>query len=85
MNKEEYEALCWPAKARVVMADLRIIPRLIVLAYCLAGYQVMTWFMGLTDPTNAQGAFVVTFAGILPAVLTLYSKGGNTQNGKKGT
>lgn len=84
MKKEEYLGLCWPAKVRVIMADLRVIPRAIVLAYCMAGYEVMTWFMALAEPTNAQGAFVVTFAGILPAVLTLYSKGGNAQTGNKG-
>lgn len=77
MNKEEFSPLCWSTKARLIMADLRIVPRAIVVLYFTAGYQVMDWFMAIKVPTMEQGAFVVTFAGILPAVLTLYSKHGN--------
>ena len=61
--------------ARVLDA-YRTVPRLLVLLYGLMCYQVSIWFMGLEDPTVAQGAFVSVIWGAAAAWFGLYCKTG---------
>ena len=52
--------------------------RVIMLAYIYAFYQSTTWFMALSDPTNAQAAFISTIVGAGAAFFGLYvGKGGS--------
>ena len=55
-----------------LLDKFRVIPRLIMLAYIHAFYQSTTWFMALTDPTNAQAAFISTIVGAGAAFFGLY-------------
>jgi hypothetical protein len=55
-----------------LLDKFRVIPRLIMLAYIYAFYQSTTWFMALTDPTNAQAAFISTIVGAGAAFFGLY-------------
>jgi hypothetical protein len=43
-----------------------------MLAYIFAFYKSVTWFMGLTDPTNAQAMFISTIVGAGAAFFGLY-------------
>ena len=40
-----------------------IIPRILILCYVYLFYSSTTWFMGLSDPTNAQAGFISTVVG----------------------
>lgn len=77
MKKEDFKELCWSAKARVVMADLRLIPRGIILFYFATLWYVVEWFMGLAEPSTQHASLVTVYAGVLPAVLGAYSSTGN--------
>jgi len=62
----------WYNKVATVLDRFRTVPRLIMLAYIYAFYQSTTWFMALTDPTNAQAAFISTIVGAGAAFFGLY-------------
>jgi hypothetical protein len=66
-TSREYELL-----AAGLLDKFRVIPRLIMLAYIYAFYQSTVWFMALTDPTNAQAAFISTIVGAGAAFFGLY-------------
>jgi len=68
----EDEVSTWYGKVAMVMDSFRTVPRLIMLAYIYAFYQSTTWFMALTDPTNAQAAFISTIVGAGAAFFGLY-------------
>ena len=55
----------------------RVIPRLLMLLYCIAFYQGMTWFMELENPTLEQAGFVSTLVGAGAAWFGLYVGSGN--------
>ena len=57
----------------------RVIPRLVMLAYCWAFYASINWFMTLTEPSNAQAMFISTIVGAGAAFFGLYvGKPGST-------
>jgi hypothetical protein len=62
----------WYNTAASIMDRFRTVPRLIMLAYVYAFYQSTMWFMSLTDPTNAQAAFISTLVGAGAAFFGLY-------------
>ena len=64
---------------------LRVIPRLIMIAYIYAFYSATVWFMSLSDPTNAQAAFISTIVGAGAAFFGLYvgKPGTSLPKGKK--
>ena len=68
-----------------LLDKFRVIPRLIMLAYIYAFYQSTTWFMALTDPTNAQAAFISTIVGAGAAFFGLYvgKPGSSLPKGRK--
>ena len=41
-----------------VLSNWRFVPRAMMLLYCYAFYNTMTWFMALPAPNNAQAGFV---------------------------
>ena len=79
------EAPTWYNKTAGILDKFRLIPRLIMLAYIYAFYKSITWFMTLTDPSNAQAMFISTIAGAGAAFFGLYvgKPGANMPNGKK--
>ncbi len=50
----------------------RVIPRLVMLAYCWAFYASVQWFMTLPEPSNAQAMFISTIVGAGAAFFGLY-------------
>ena len=62
----------WYNKTAGVLDKFRAIPRLIMLAYIYCFYTTTVWFMALSDPTNAQAAFVSTIVGAGAAFFGLY-------------
>ena len=68
-----------------LLDKFRVIPRLVMLAYIFAFYTSVKWFMGLTDPTNAQAMFISTIVGAGAAFFGLYvgKPGAKIPNGKK--
>ena len=62
----------WYNKTAGMMDKFRLIPRLIMIAYIYAFYSSTTWFMALSDPTNAQAAFISTIVGAGAAFFGLY-------------
>ena len=66
------EALTWYNQTAGLLDKFRVIPRLIMLAYIYAFYQSTVWFMSLSDPTNAQAAFISTIVGAGAAFFGLY-------------
>jgi len=75
----------WSNKISGMMDKFRLIPRLIMLAYIYAFYSATTWFMALSDPTNAQAAFISTIVGAGAAFFGLYvgKPGTSLPKGKK--
>ena len=72
------EEQTWYNQMAGLLDKFRVIPRLIMLAYIYSFYQSTTWFMALTDPTNAQAAFISTIVGAGAAFFGLYvGKGGS--------
>ena len=66
------EEQIWYNQVAGLLDKFRVIPRLIMLAYIYAFYQSTVWFMALTDPTNAQAAFISTIVGAGAAFFGLY-------------
>jgi hypothetical protein len=56
-----------------------------MLAYIYAFYASTTWFMALTDPSNAQAAFISTIVGAGAAFFGLYvgKPGASLPKGKR--
>jgi hypothetical protein len=75
----------WYNKTAGMLDKFRIIPRLVMLAYCWAFYASVNWFMDLSDPTNSQAMFISTIVGAGAAFFGLYlGKPGSTlPRGKK--
>ena len=75
----------WYNKTAGVIDKFRMIPRLIMLAYIYAFYSATVWFMALSDPTNAQAAFISTIVGAGAAFFGLYvgKPGAALPKGKK--
>ena len=75
----------WYNKTAGVLDNFRAIPRLIMLAYIYAFYSTTVWFMALSNPTNAQAAFVSTIVGAGAAFFGLYvgKPGAAIPKGKK--
>ena len=62
----------WSNKIAGQLDKFRVIPRLIMIAYIYAFYSATVWFMALSDPTNAQAAFISTIVGAGAAFFGLY-------------
>ena len=60
----------------------RIIPRILILCYVYLFYSSTTWFMGLSDPTNAQAGFISTVVGASAAFFGLYVNSGSNNASK---
>ena len=75
----------WYNKTSGVLDKFRVIPRLIMLAYIYAFYSSTVWFMALSNPTNAQAAFISTIVGAGAAFFGLYvgKPGAAVPKGKK--
>ena len=75
----------WYNKTAGVIDKFRLIPRLIMLAYIYAFYSSTIWYMALSDPTNAQAAFISTIVGAGAAFFGLYvgKPGTSLPKGKK--
>ena len=75
----------WSNKIAGQLDKFRVIPRLIMIAYIYAFYSATVWFMALSDPTNAQAAFISTIVGAGAAFFGLYvgKPGTSLPKGKK--
>ena len=75
----------WYNKIAGVLDKFRVIPRLIMLAYIYVFYSATIWFMALSDPTNAQAAFISTIVGAGAAFFGLYvgKPGASIPKGKR--
>ena len=75
----------WYNKTSGVLDKFRVIPRLIMLAYIYAFYSSTVWFMALSNPTNAQAAFISTIVGAGAAFFGLYvgKAGASLPKGKR--
>ena len=75
----------WANKIAGQLDRFRVIPRLIMVAYIYAFYSSTVWFMSLSDPTNAQAAFISTIVGAGAAFFGLYvgKPGAALPKGKK--
>ena len=79
------DAPTWYNKTAGLLDKFRVIPRLVMLAYIYAFYKSITWFMTLSEPSNAQAMFISTIVGAGAAFFGLYvGKPGTTlPKGKK--
>ena len=66
------DAPTWYNKTAGLLDNFRVIPRMVMLAYIYAFYKSVTWFMILSDPTNAQAMFISTIVGAGAAFFGLY-------------
>ena len=75
----------WYNKTAGLLDKFRIIPRLVMIAYIYAFYSATVWFMALSNPTNAQAAFISTIVGAGAAFFGLYvgKPGASLPKGKK--
>ena len=79
------DAPTWYNKTSGVLDKFRVIPRLVMLAYIYAFYSTTVWFMALSNPTNAQAAFISTIVGAGAAFFGLYvgKPGASLPKGRK--
>ena len=79
------EKQTWYNQTAGLLDKFRVIPRLVMLAYCWAFYSSVSWFMGLADPTNSQAMFISTIVGAGAAFFGLYvgKPGSSLPKGKK--
>jgi len=79
------DELTWYNKTAGILDTFRLIPRLIMIAYIYAFYSTTVWFMTLSNPTNAQAAFISTIVGAGAAFFGLYvgKPGASIPKGKK--
>ena len=54
----------------------RVVPRLALGGFAVILYEVGSWFMGLKDPTVAQGAFVSVVYAAAPIMVNFYMQQG---------
>lgn len=54
----------------------RVMPRILVLVYGWAFFDVIQWFMQLADPTNPQSVFVSTVVGAAAGFFGFYVNSG---------
>ena len=75
----------WYNNTAGMLDKFRVIPRLMMLAYCWAFYASVSWFMALPVPTNAQAMFISTIVGAAAAFFGLYvgKPGSSLPKGKK--
>ena len=73
----------WYNKTAGFMDTLRLIPRLLMIAYGGIFWISTQWFMNLPDPTNAQAAFISTIVGAGAAWFGLYVGSGHKPASKK--
>ena len=66
------DAPTWYNKLAGLLDKIRVIPRLVMLAYIYAFYKSVTWFMQLPDPTNSQAMYISTIVGAGAAFFALY-------------
>tara|TARA_B100000902_G_C26636537_1_gene587033 strand:- start:125 stop:397 length:273 start_codon:yes stop_codon:yes gene_type:complete len=64
-------------------SNWRTVPRFMMVMYGLVFYEVMTWFMAMENPTNAQAGFVSVIVGAGAAWFGLYVNGKKTDIQKK--
>ena len=67
----------WYNKTAGFLDTLRLIPRLLMVAYGGIFWISTQWFMNLPDPTNAQAAFISTIVGAGAAWVGLYVGSGH--------
>ena len=58
-----------------LMSNWRLVPRLMMVAYAYAFIEVITWFMALEAPNNAQAGLVSVVVGAGAAWFGLYVNG----------
>ena len=73
----------WYNKIAGFMDTLRLIPRLLMVCYGYIFWMSTQWFMNLSNPTNAQAAFISTIVGAGAAWFGLYVGSGNKPLNKK--
>ena len=73
----------WYNKTAGFMDTLRLIPRLLMIAYGGIFWISTQWFMALPNPTNAQAAFISTIVGAGAAWFGLYVGSGHKPSSKK--
>jgi hypothetical protein len=79
----EVKTASWYNKVSAEAIDKwRIWPRLLISLYGIMFYKVCTWFMVLSDPTNAQSAFVSVIVGAGAAWFGLYCGSGGSKKDK---
>ena len=79
----EVETASWYNQAHAEAIDRwRIWPRMLITLYGVMFYNVCEWFMTLSNPTNAQSAFVSVIVGAGAAWFGLYC-GSGSKSGKK--
>ncbi len=79
------EKSTWYNQLAGMLDKFRVIPRLVMLAYCWAFYSSVSWFMQLPEPTNSQAMFISTIVGAGAAFFGLYvgKPGASLPKGKK--
>ena len=79
----EIKSASWYNQAHAEAIDKwRIWPRLLISLYGIMFYRVCDWFMTLSDPTNAQSAFVSVIVGAGAAWFGLYCGSGGSKKDK---
>jgi len=58
-----------------LMSNWRLIPRLMMVAYGWAFYEVIQWFMALENPNNAQAGLVSVVVGAGAGWFAIYVNG----------
>lgn len=66
-----------------VIDAFRVVPRSVLILYGILVWVVVSWFMGLPEPTTQQAALVTTVTGLIAAVAGLYQNSGRPWRDKE--
>ncbi len=60
----------------------RLVPRLVLVGYALLVWSVVSWYMGLPDPSTQHAALVTIVVGIIAPIVGLYQSSGRKWTNK---
>ena len=77
MKKTDWAEECWSSKAKHIFADLRLVPRLLVLLYGFICWKTWVWITAMPEPTTQQVAFATSIWAAAAAWFSFYNNTGS--------
>lgn len=70
--------LHWSSKAKIILDNLRVVPRILISLYGFICWDTHVWFKSLPDPTASQSAYVSLIWGAAAVWFAFYINSGQS-------